>query len=217
MTPALQTLPLPGPAASLTPEDEARAGFYGLLANLLAGPPHPLLIANVGGAEPLQADPAIAEAAQLARAWNRLRSAAREVDPVDLFEEWQALFTGPGRPAVVLHGSWYLTGFLMEKPLALLRDDLASLGLARRDHCGESEDHLAALCDVMRALLVDVRRPARERQVKQKEFFDRHLRPWASACCADLEAAPAAHFYRAVGAFAAAFFALEAHALDIEV
>jgi len=207
---------LPDPTAPLASEDEARAGFYGLLANLLAGPPHPLLVANLGGAEPLEADPAIPEAAQLARAWNGLRAVAREADPVDLYDEWHALFTGPGRPAVVLHSSWYLTGFLMEKPLAALREDLANLGLAPREHCGESEDHLAALCDAMRALLVDVRRPAPERQVKQKEFFDRHLRPWAGTCCASLAEAPAAHFYRAVGRFAAAFLALEAHALDIE-
>jgi TorA maturation chaperone TorD len=213
---AMLSQPLPDPASPLAPEDEARAGFYGLIANLLAAPPHPFLIGSLGGAEPLEADPEIPEAAALARAWNALRSAAREADPAGLHDEWQALFTGPGRPAVVLHGSWYLTGFLMEKPLAALRDDLAALGLARRDHCGESEDHLAAVCDVMRALLVDVRRSARERQAQQKAFFDRHIRPWASACCAALEAAPAARFYRAVGAFAAAFLALEAHALDIE-
>lgn len=212
----LPKLPLPQPEVPLTPEDEARAGFYGLIANLLAGPPHPLLIGELGGAEPLEADPEIPEAAHLARAWNGLRSVAREADPVDLYDEWQALFTGPGRPAVVLHGSWYLTGFLMEQPLARLREDLAALGLARRDHCGESEDHLAALCDAMRALLVDPSRPAQARQAAQKEFFDRHIRPWASTCCAALEAAPAAHFYRRVGQFTAAFLALEAHALDIE-
>jgi TorA maturation chaperone TorD len=212
---AIPTDPLPD-RVPLAPEDEARASFYALLANLLAGPPHPLVVSNLGGAEPLEADPQIEEAVQLAHAWNALRGAARDLDPVDLFEEWHALFTGPGRPAVVLHGSWYLTGFLMEHPLARLREDLADLGLARREHCGESEDHLAALCDAMRALLVDVRRPAPERQVKQKEFFDRHIRPWAGDCCAALEGAPEARFYRRVGQFAAAFLALEARALDIE-
>lgn len=208
--------PRPDPPTPLAPEDEARAGFYGLLANLLAGPPHPLVVSGLGGAEPLEVDPQIAEAAELAQAWNALRGAAREVDPVDLFDEWQALFTGPGRPTVVLHGSWYLTGFLMERPLAQLRADLADLGLARRDDCGESEDHLAAVCDAMRALLVDAQRPAGERQARQKAFFDRHIRPWAGTCCAALEAAPAACFYRRVGRFAGAFLALEARALDIE-
>jgi TorA maturation chaperone TorD len=213
---AIPTYPPPEPEAPLPPEDEARAGFYGLLANLLAEPPHPLLVASLGSAEPLEVDPEIAEAARLACAWNGLRAVAREADPVDLYDEWQALFTGPGRPAVVLHGSWYLTGFLMEQPLARLREDLAALGLARRGHCGESEDHLAALCDAMRALVVDVRRSERERQAAQRQFFNRHIRPWAGACCADLEAAPAAHFYHRVGQFAGAFLALEAHALDIE-
>ena len=68
-----------------------------------------------------------------------------------------------------MHGSWYLTGFLMEKPLAVLRDDLTALGLARRDSCGEPEDHLAALCDVMRALLIDVRRAPAERARAQED------------------------------------------------
>jgi TorA maturation chaperone TorD len=213
---AMPAQTLPDPVASLAPEDEARAGFYGLLANLLAGPPHPALIGSLGGAGPLDADLEIAEAAALANAWQALRQAARETDPDAVKDEWNALFTGPGRPAVVLHGSWYLTGFMMEKPLATLRNDLAALGLARLNHCGESEDHLAAMCDAMRALLMDVRRPARERQAKQKEFFDRHIRPWASRCCAALAAAPAARFYQVVGQFAAAFLALEGRALNIE-
>ena len=214
---ALPAHPLPDPVAPLSAEDEARAGFYGLLANLLAAPPHLLLIASLGSAETLEADPGIPEAAQLSAAWNALRLAARSADAADVQAEWQALFTAPGRPAVVLHGSWYLTGFMMEKPLARLRDDLAALGLGRRDHCGESEDHLAALCDAMRALLVDVRRPGPARAAAQKQFFDRHIRPWSDACCAALEAAPEARFYKGVGRFARAFLALEAHALDIEV
>lgn len=206
----------PEQVTPLAPEDETRAGFYGLIANLLAAPPHPILIAGIAAGEPLEVDPRIDDAAALSEAWNALRQAAREADPTELKAEWQALFTSPGRPAVVLHGSWYLTGFLMEKPLAQLRSDLAALGLGRRERCGESEDHLAALCDAMRALLMDVRRDGPTREATQVEFFNHHIRPWAGACCAALMEAPEAGFYRAVGRFAAAFLALEAHALDIE-
>lgn len=197
-------------------EDQARAGFYGLLANLLAAPPDAALLGALGAAEPLAVDPAIPEAARLARGWDALRAAAGQADPAELRREWNALFGGIGRPAVVLHGSWYLSGFLMEKPLALLRDDLAALGLARQQCCGDSEDHLAALCDAMRALLVDGRRSAGAREAAQKSFFDRHVKPWGGACCAALEAAPAAGFYKAVARFAGDFLGVEARAMEIE-
>lgn len=200
----------------ISPEDEDRAGFYGLIANLLAQPPHPVLLASLAGAEPLEPEPGIPEAEALARAWNGLRAAARNGDSAAIANEWSALFTAPGKPQAVMHASWYLTGFMMEKPLALLRDDLAALGLARRDSCGEPEDHLAALCDVMRALLIDVRRPSAERAMAQEHFFRRHLRPWAAACCTALQNADDAAFYKSVGAFTGAFLALEMRMLEIE-
>ncbi|MCB1899387.1 TorD/DmsD family molecular chaperone [Cognatazoarcus halotolerans] len=203
-------------AAPVSPEDEDRAGFYGLIANLLAQPPHPVLLASLAGAEPLEPEAGIAEAEALARAWKGLRAAARDGDSAAIADEWRALFTAPGKPQAVMHASWYLTGFMMEKPLAVLRDDLATLGLARRDSCGEPEDHLAALCDVMRALLIDVRRPPAERAAAQENFFNRHLRPWAAACCTALQNAEDARFYKSVGAFSGAFLALEMRMLEIE-
>ena len=51
------------------------------------------------------------------------------------------------------NGSWYLTGFLQEEPLAELRDDLAELGLGRAG-VTETEDHIAALAEVMRHLVL---------------------------------------------------------------
>ena len=203
-------------ADPISAEDEDRAGFYGLIANLLAQPPHPVLLASLAGAEPLEPAPGMPEAEVLARAWSSLRAAARDGDSTAIADEWSRLFTAPGKPQAVMHGSWYLTGFLMEKPLAVLRDDLAALGLARRDSCGEPEDHLAALCDVMRALLIDVRRAPAQRARAQEDFFNRHLRPWAAACCNALQNAEDARFYKSVGAFTGAFLALERRMLEIE-
>lgn len=208
--------PAPETASLLAPEDEARAGLYGLLANLLAAPPHPFLIASLAGADALHADPGIPEGLALSESWDALRSACQGADAERIGQEWHALFSSTGKPQVVMNGSWYLTGFLMEKPLAVLRDDLAALGLARRDNCTESEDHLAAVCDVMRVLVVDVRRPGDERLAAQRHFFDRHLRPWVAACCNALATANDADFYRSVGRFAATYFALEGRALHIE-
>jgi TorA maturation chaperone TorD len=59
-------------------------------------------------------------------------------------EEYTRLFLTIGRPEVMLFGSFYIAGFLMEEPVVELRDDLAELGLGRRMGIMESEDHIAA-------------------------------------------------------------------------
>ncbi|MBT0959906.1 TorD/DmsD family molecular chaperone [Denitromonas iodatirespirans] len=209
MTPA--TAPLAADPA-IAPEDADRAGFYGVLSNLLATPPSGALLDALATAGPLAVDPGVPEGLALAAAWDGLRAAAGESDTAAVHAEWNALFCGTGRPPVLPYASYYETGFLMEKPLARVRDDLAALGLAREGDCGEPEDHLAALCDAMRALIgdgvhgIDV----------QHQFFHRHLQRWIGRCCADLRGATDARFYRAVGDFAQAFFAVEARALSFE-
>lgn len=199
-------------APAITPEDADRAGFYGVLAHLLAAPPSGELLDALAAAAPLDADPAVPEGEALAAAWNRLRAAAAQHDVAAVHAEWNALFCGTGRPPVLPYASYYETGFLMEKPLARVRDDLAALGLARETGCGEPEDHLAALCDAMRALISD----GQHGIDVQYPFFQRHLQRWIGRCCADMKAAADARFYRAVGDFAAAFFAVEARALSFE-
>src|SRR5713101_6166069 len=127
-------------------EDLARADMYALIARLLYAPDEQLLRAIA------TADEIIAETANapLAEAWHALAAAAEACDPVAMIDEYEKLFIGVGRPEVMLYGSYYLAGFMMEKPLALLRGDLAQMGLARNESVCEPEDHLSALCDVMR-------------------------------------------------------------------
>ena len=48
----------------------------------------------------------------------------------------------------------HLTGFMMEQPLADVRTALATLGFARVGAQTMVEDHLSALCEVMRLLIV---------------------------------------------------------------
>ena len=198
-------------AAALSVEDEERAGFYGLVAHFMAAAPSPELLTTIAISPPMQADPALPEGVALAAAWARLQRAAH--DAPEVAAEWDALFTGTGRPPVLPYASFYLTGFLMEKPLAALRADLAALGLARAVGCGEPEDHLAGVCDAMRAL---VARPGPAGWQAQQTFFARHLQPWAMACCRTLENHEMARFYAAVGGFAKAFFALEQRVLGFD-
>ena len=206
---ALASAPAPHPDA-LAPEDADRAGFYALIAHLMAGAPADGTLAAIAGAPALVADPALPEAVTLAAGWQRLQRAATDSDAPGVAAEWAALFTGTGRPLLLPYASFHLTGFLMEKPLAALREDLAALGLARAAGCGEAEDHLAGVCDAMRVLV------ERGDWATQRRFFARHLQPWAGECCRSLIDCAPAHFYRALAQFARAFFVLEARVLGYE-
>lgn len=182
-------------------EDLLRAGTYSLLAALLRDIPGPELLDQLIAIE----SPDTPAGDDLADAWQALRQTARAADPAALDDEYHELFIGLGRGQVVPYGSWYLTGFLMEKPLGELRRDLASLGFERDASVREPEDHAAALCEVMAMLISDDSAPFGV----QRRFFDTHVGPWFETFCRDLEQAPAARFYRAVGRLGAAFMRLE--------
>jgi len=193
-----------------TPEDADRAGFYALIAHLMATAPAGATLEAIATAPVLEADPDLPEAVALAAGWQGLQQAASGVDASAVAAEWASLFTGTGRPPILPYASFHLTGFLMEKPLAALRDDLAALGLAREAGCGEPEDHLAGVCDAMRVLI------ERGDWAAQQTFFSRHLQPWVFDCCRSLSQSELAHFYRALAEFAHAFFQLEARVLGYD-
>jgi TorA maturation chaperone TorD len=113
----------------------------------------------------------------------------------------------------VPYGSWYLTGFLMEKPLGDLRRDLAELGYERQENVHEPEDHVAALCEVMALLISDDGLPFGS----QRRFFETHVSSWIETFFNDLEQAKAADFYRAVGRLGGAFIRLEKQYLSMPV
>ena len=140
--------------------------------------------------------------------------ACADTDAERARDEYEALFIGTGKPEVMLYGSYYLSGFLMEKPLAALRTDLAALGLARDPAMPESEDHIAALCEVMRYLIAsdDIRLAG---LATQKRFFGTHLQPWTDAMCDAVMQHPRARLYAAVALLAKRFFEIETLAFDM--
>ena len=184
--------------------DEAhamRAGVHELLARLLAREPDEETLARLRGiGEVDTAD------GPLALGWELLRVAATGTDPTAVRAEYNALFIGVGRGELVPFGSWYLTGFLMEKPLALLRADLARFGIERQGGVAESEDHVAALHEAM-ALVV--RASGEIPFEEQRVFFAEHMEPWLPRFYDDLQSAASADFYRAVGFFGASFLDVE--------
>ncbi|WP_230970383.1 TorD/DmsD family molecular chaperone [Nitrogeniibacter aestuarii] len=195
---------------AVEPEDADRAGFYGLIAHLMSQAPSRDTLGAISRSPALEADPQLPEAVALAEAWNALRRACHSMTEAQVAAEWSDLFAGTGRPAVLPYASYYLTGFLMEKPLAELRDTLAELGLQREAGNGEPEDHLAGVCEVMRRLI------ERGDWAAQPRFYERHMQPWVSRCCTELSSLSSARFYAVLADFAHAFFQWEARVLGYD-
>ena len=191
-------------------EETARAEIYGLLAALYYAPPPAALLDNLRVA----VTEAPAAGALLEASWAELVGAARKLSDGEIAREYEALFGGVGKPEVYLFGSHYLSGFLNEKPLAALRTDLDALGLARDEAMPETEDHIAYLCEVMRYLIAgdDV---AVANLTRQREFFARHLQPWATTLCDAVSAHPKADFYRSLAGFTHTFLSVETQGFDM--
>jgi len=201
------TVPLAAIGPTGLDEDAARAAIYGLLAHLFYAPPSAELLAQLQ-------EQAAASGSLLEASWNALADSARELDAATVASEYDALFGGVGKPEVYLFGSHYLAGFLNEKPLVRLRDDLSALGLARDPAMPETEDHIACLCEVMR-LLITGPDAAVANLARQSAFFAAHIQPWAGDLCDAIAAQPAARFYARAADFTRDFFQVEAQGFDM--
>jgi TorA maturation chaperone TorD len=190
-----------------SPEQSYRRGAYSTLARLLRSPPDREALAQVSGFSRVQHSE---DEMALAMSMLGLAAGTSRAEAVD--DEFHALFIGIGRGELVPYGSWYLTGFLMERPLGHLRDDLSALGFHRQEGVAEPEDHVAALCEVMALLIED------DTLLEvQSRFFTTHIADWMEQFFNDLSEAGSAVFYRAVGRFGAAFVALERRYLNMPV
>jgi TorA maturation chaperone TorD len=195
----------PGEARSINDDvATARAQEYALLATLLARAPDAALLAKLsnmrGDATPLGvAHAALAQAADATR-----------VERVET--EFFNLFIGVGRGELLPYGSYYLTGFLHERPLARLRADLAPLGIERVEGNYEPEDHAATLCEIMaRVIGGEVAAP----EGTDQQIFEKHLSPWIGRFFADLERAEAANLYRRIGTLGRVFMEIETQAFAL--
>ncbi len=191
--------------ATVESSDQARrAAFYSLLAALLRNAPDADVLAYCLSLDTTD------QKSELGAAVNTLVLAAKHSDPQRLKEEFHELFIGLGRGELVPYGSWYQTGFLMERPLGQLRADLAKLGFERSDDVHEPEDHIAALMEVM-AMLIYEGAP----QEQQRLFFETHISSWAKDFMKDLSVAETATFYRSVARLGSAFVAIESQYLNL--
>jgi len=197
-------------AAADDGEELARAELYGLLAQLWLAPPDAALLAQFQVAVTEAPEPG----GHLEAPWQALVAAMRATTPEAAAAEHEALFHGVGKPEVFLYASYHLTGFLNERPLALLRDDLQRLGLTRDAQRAETEDHVAYLFEVMRWLIAgdDVGVCNLE---QQRRFFRAHLQSWVEKLCDAVEAHPRASLWHAVAGVTRAFVQVETQGFDL--
>jgi TorA maturation chaperone TorD len=195
-----------GHALPAEPEQRLRADTYRLLGHLLAAPPDAQTLA-IFAAAPVSDDDDM-----LAVAWCMLATSAGRANPLEVTDEFEALFIGVGRGELMPYASWYLTGFLMEKPLAKLRADLVMLGFERQDNVSEPEDHAAALCETM-ALLAES--GDLESLQTQARFFGDYIGPWMAKFFKEMQASASARFYRAVGQLGEQFIKTDQRYLEM--
>ena len=184
-------------------EDRLRADLYNYLGAILSRPPDEMLISQTAGLT--------GDESELGKAISTLARVAKVSKPKAVTSEYNKLFIGLGRGELLPYASYYLTGFLNEKPLATLRQDMTAQGMARADNVFEPEDNIASLMEMMGAQIVGrFGSPANLEQ--QKTFFNKHIAPWASHFFADLEAAKNSVFYAPVGTVGRQFMEIETEA-----
>ena len=194
------------PLMDVSPEDRLRADLYNYLGLILSGPADATLLEQTAGltGDDSPLGQAIAGLARVAGA-----TGARAVR-----SEYNALFIGLGRGELLPYASYYLTGFLNEKPLARLRADMAALRMTRAENVFEPEDNIASLMEMMGGMIVG-RFGAPATLEQQKTFFGRHISPWAPHFFADLQGAQTSVLYASVGAVGAAFMEIEREAFRL--
>ena len=191
----------------LAPEDQARADLYSLLSSLLLSIPTDETLQKLSQLEGGEGD--------IGSAISSLARVAKAVDAGSVEREYNVVFIGVGRGDILPYASYYLTGFLHEKPLADLRAAMRSLGLQRREGVVEPEDHLGSLCEMMSGLITGAFGEPASLQT-QKDFFNAHIGPWAAHCFSDLEKAENAVLYAPVGSLGRALMDIENEAFRFE-
>jgi TorA maturation chaperone TorD len=193
------------------PEDLARADLYGLIARFFHLPPDQALLDQIAATADQQD---ASNEAPLAKVWMDVVEVAKNNSAKAWHDEFDLNFISVGKPNVVLNGSFYMAGHLNEKPLVNIRRSLEDFGLEAADEVTETEDHISALCEVMRYLIAgdDV---GVSNLTNQKVFFNEHIRPWYDNLCDAIEGIPEMHLYHPVAALTREFLAIEGQSFDM--
>ena len=187
-------------------EDQQRSNIYRLLARSLSASPDQELLTlfiQFAGDETV-----------LGSAFAELGKTASKVSVEQAAEEYQNLFIGLGRGELLPFASYYLTGFLHEKPLARWRNDMVPLGIERDPSASEPEDHAGAIMDMMAGIIDGSFKNPASIDI-QKKFFERHVGSWMPYFFKDLQEAKEASVYRPLGKIGEVFIEIERVAFDM--
>ena len=188
-------------------EDRLRADMYDFLAALLRGEPTDELITSVEGLS--------GDGTDIGNACFVLATLSAKIPNDEIRDEYMRLFIGVGRGEILPYASYYLTGFLNDKPLANLRNAMAQMGIERAEGVKDPEDHIASLFDIMSGLIRGSF-AADGDLAAQADFFKKHIEPWAPLLMQDIEAAKSAVFYAPVGTIGRAFMDIESEAFGMD-
>lgn len=194
--------------SELAPEERARADFYGLLARLFYAPADRALLDSLASAGVLPSDDT---SAALALAWRELSQAASTASEEAVRDEYEGLFVGTGKSDVSLYTTAYTIKSAIDNPLVEIRDFMGRHGLARQEAAFEPEDHIAALCEIMRFVVAQEQVPMTE----QRRFFEAYIGQGGLLLCGAIDRNESAVFYKHVAKFVSAFFELEQEAFQI--
>ena len=192
---------------NINEEDQLRADMYSFLANLFRSEPDADLINQL---QVLESDDS-----PIGKSIKTLSKLALSLDLPTIRDEYVRNFVGVGRGEILPFASYYLTGFLNDKPLSNLRADMADIGIVRVKGVKEPEDHIASLFDIMSGLI----RGHFGRifsTAEQADFFNKHIEPWAGLLMRDIEAAKTGLFYAPVGSIGKSFLEIESAAFSMD-
>ena len=189
-------------------EDVLRADMYGFLASLLRSEPTDELLNLVSSLE--------GDKSPIGEACCTLANLAKSIDYGVIRNEYVELFVGVGRGEVLPFASYYLTGFLNDRPLSNLRGDMNAIGIKRSEGVLEPEDHIASLFDIMAGLIRgDYGRAFSV--ADQGKFFAKHIEPWGQLLMRDVEEAKTAIFFAPVGTMGRVFLEIESKAFEMDL
>ena len=189
-------------------EDQLRADMYSFLASLLRAEPNTDLVKQLTNLE--------SDDSPIGKSIKTLSKLASSLDLPTIRDEYVRIFIGVGRGEILPFASYYLTGFLKDKPLAKLRNDMKEIGIELAENVKEPEDHISSLFDMMSGLILG-KFNKKFSIGEQKDFFNKHLNPWVDLLMRDIESSKIAVFYSPVGTIGREFIEIERSSFSMDV
>ena len=189
-------------------EDQLRADMYSFLASLLRTEPNAELVNQLTNL--------VSDDSPIGKSIKTLSKLASSMDLPTIRDEYVRIFVGVGRGEILPFASYYLTGFLKDKPLAKLRNDMKEIGIELAENVKEPEDHIATLFDMMSGLILG-KFNKKFSISEQKDFFNKHLGPWVDLLMRDIESSKIAVFYSPIGTIGREFIEIERSSFSMDV